>query len=65
MRTIICTKDGVEATEIVLELYEYEEDISLHNVPAFECPVCGEFIFTEAQVDEMERKTDIIKNIHV
>ena len=53
MGTMTCTKDGVEATEVVLERYEYEEGIPLHNVPAYECPACGEFIFTEAQVDEM------------
>ena len=62
MGTMTCTKDGVEATEVVLESYEYEEGIPLHNVPAHECPACGEFIFTEAQVDEMERKTDMMKS---
>ncbi|MBN2151858.1 MAG: YgiT-type zinc finger protein [Candidatus Lokiarchaeota archaeon] len=61
MGPIICTKDKVDATEIVLNSYEYEEGIPLRNVPAFKCPVCEEFIFTEAQIDEMERKTDMIK----
>src|SRR5271157_1953659 len=45
----------------MLENYEYEDGIPLHNVPAYECPICGEYIFTEAQVDEMEGKTDMIK----
>ena len=60
MGTLICTKDGVEAKEIVLDSYEYEDGIPLHNIPAFECPVCGEFIFTEEQVDEMEKNGEII-----
>nr|MDO8084201.1 YgiT-type zinc finger protein [Candidatus Sigynarchaeum springense] len=57
----MCTKDKVDAEAIILDNYEYEEGIPLRNVPAFKCPVCGEFIFTEAQVDEMENKTDMIK----
>lgn len=61
MGKIICKKCGIEARETVLGVYEYEEGIPLRNVPAFECPQCGEFIFTEAQVDEMERKTDLLK----
>ncbi len=61
MGKIICKKCGKEAMEIVIETYEYEEGIPLRNVPAYECPQCGEFIFTEEQVDEMERKTDLIK----
>lgn len=61
MEKIICKKDGIEAKEIVLETYEYEEGISLKNVYAYECPKCKEFIFTEDQVADMERKTNIIK----
>ena len=61
METIVCSTDKVEAREVVLDNYEYEEGILLHDVPAYECPICGEFIFTEAQVNEMEQKTNMTK----
>ncbi len=61
MGKITCSKCGIEAKETVLDKYDYEEGIPLRNVPAFECPQCGEFIFTETQVEDMERKTDLIK----
>jgi len=61
MGKIICKNCGIEAQQIVTDKYEYEEGIPLRNVPAYECPKCKEFIFTEAQVEEMERKTDMIK----
>jgi len=46
---IICKKCGIEAKEIIIDRYEYEEGIPLSNVHAFECPNCKEFIFTEEQ----------------
>lgn len=61
MKEIMCKKCGVLAKETVIPIYEYEEGIPLHNVTAFECPKCQEFIFTEDQVEEMERRTDLIK----
>ncbi len=61
MGKIICKKCGVEAKEVVLEKYEYEEGIPLRNVPAYECPQCKEFIFTENQVEKLEQRTDVIK----
>jgi len=57
----MCNKCGMDTREVVLESYEYEEGILLRNVPAYECPKCGEFIFTEKQVEDMEQKTDLIK----
>ena len=62
MGKIICKKDGIEAKKIVLENYEYEEGIPLKNVDAYKCPKCKEFIFTEDQVLDMERRTDLIKS---
>jgi hypothetical protein len=62
MGKIICKKCGIEAKEITLDRYEYEEGIPLCNVHAFECPNCKEFIFTEEQVDEIEKRTDLIKS---
>ena len=57
-----CMKCNVEAKEVVLDKYEYEDGIPLRNVAAYECPSCNEYIFTEDQVDEMERRTDMIKS---
>jgi len=62
MGKIVCKKCDVEAKEVVLDRYEYEEGIPLRNVNAYECPNCSEFIFTEDQVEEMERKTEMIKS---
>lgn len=62
MGKIICKKCNVDAKEVVLDYYEYEEGIPLRKVNAYECPMCKEFIFTEVQVEEMERRTDMIKS---
>ena len=62
MGKIICKKCNSEAQEVNLEIYEYEEGIPLRNVKAYECPNCGEFIFTEQQIEEMERRTNIKKS---
>jgi len=62
MGKIVCKKCNIEAKEVVLENYEYEEGIPLRNVNAHECSNCKEFIFTEDQVEEMEQKTDMIKS---
>lgn len=59
---MICKKCNVDVKEVVLDNYEYEEGIPLRKVNAYECPMCNEFIFTENQVDEMERRTDLIKS---
>jgi len=59
---IICKKCNIEAKEVVLDSYEYEEGIPLRKVNAYECPNCKEFIFTEDQAEEMEQKTDMIKS---
>jgi len=62
MGKIICKRCGIEANEVILDHYEYEEGIPLRNVNIYECPNCKEFIFTEDQVEEMERRTDMIKS---
>ena len=62
MGKIICKKCDIEAKEVVLDSYEYEEGIPLKKINTYECPNCKEFIFTEEQVEEMERRTDIIKS---
>jgi len=62
MGQIICKKCGIEAQEKILDRYEYEEGIPLCNVHTYECPNCQEFIFTEAQVEEIEKRTEMIKS---
>ncbi len=62
MGKIICKKCNIEAKEVVLDSYEYEEGIPLRNINTYECPNCKEFIFNEDQVEEMEKKTDMIKS---
>ena len=47
---------------IILDRYEYEEGVPLCNVHTYECPHCQEFIFTEEQVEEMEKRTEMIKS---
>jgi len=61
MGKIICKKCGVEAKEEILDNYEYEDGIPLRNVHVYECPKCKELIFNDKQVEEMERRTHIIK----
>jgi YgiT-type zinc finger domain-containing protein len=58
---MICTKCKEEAKRIVLDSYEYEKGIKLKDVEAYECPKCHEFIFTDKQIGEIERRTDAIK----
>ena len=61
MRKLICRKCNLEAKKVVYPIYEYVEGIPLKDVEAFECPKCGEFVFTPEQVEEMEKRTEIYK----
>lgn len=54
---IRCTKCKEPAKKVVLDDYEHEEGLVLHNVKAMECPKCKEFVFTEEQMEEVEKKT--------
>jgi YgiT-type zinc finger domain-containing protein len=58
---MICTKCKEEAKRTILGSYEYEKGIKLKDVEAYECPKCHEFIFTEKQIGEIEKRTDAIK----
>jgi len=58
---LICKKCKEEAKKTVLEKYEHEKGIVLENVEAYECPKCHEFIFTEKQMEEIEKRTEVIK----
>ena len=56
-----CAKCNVEVEKHILDTYEYEEGISIHDVECLRCPKCGEIMFTERQADKMEEMTEKIK----
>lgn len=61
MGKITCARCGIQARKKVLPSYEHEEGIPLKNVEAFVCKKCGEFIFTEKQMKEIEKRTETIR----
>ncbi len=61
MGKIICKKCNIEAKEVILDSYEYEEGIPLRNINAYECHNCKEFIFNEDQVEEMEKNLQLLR----
>lgn len=58
---MICTKCKEEAKKVVLDSYEHEKGIELKDVGAYACPKCREFVFTQKQMEEIEKRTDAIK----
>ena len=58
---MICTKCKEEARKVVLGSYEHERGIKLKDVEAYKCPKCREFVFTEKQMEEIEKRTEAIK----
>ena len=56
-----CAKCDVEMKKSILDSYEYEEEIPLHDVRCYKCPKCGEIFFTEKQADRMEEETEKLK----
>ncbi len=40
--------------------YEHEDGIVLRDVEAYACPNCKEFVFTEKQILEVERRTKLV-----
>jgi hypothetical protein len=60
--TIICGKCKQEMQEVELEQYEFEGGIVLENVKAMRC-TGGHITFTEAQAQDMEQRTEDIKNM--
>jgi uncharacterized protein with PIN domain len=53
---MICTKCKGPVKKVVLDSYEYEKGIPLQGVEAYECPKCKEFVFTEKQIDKIEKR---------
>jgi ubiquitin C-terminal hydrolase len=58
---MICIKCKEEARKVVLDSYEYGRGVKLKDVETYECPKCHEFIFTEKQIEEIEKRTEAIK----
>lgn len=56
-----CVKCGVRARKTVLPTYEYAEGVPLRNVEVMECPKCREFMFTEKQLETVEKRTEALK----
>ncbi len=57
---ILCGKCNLEMGEVSLNIYEFEEGITLDNVKAMRCPQ-GHVIFTEEQAMEAEKRTEDAK----
>ncbi|HLD48821.1 MAG TPA: YgiT-type zinc finger protein [archaeon] len=58
---LICKKCKEEAKKVIISRYEYQKSIVLEDVEAYECPKCHEFIFTEKQIENIEKKVEVIK----
>ena len=56
-----CAACKVEMRKHILNTYEYEVGILLHDVECLRCPKCGEIFFTERQADKMYERTEKIK----
>lgn len=56
-----CANCNVEVKKHILDTYEYEEGIPIHNIECLKCPKCERFTFTEKQVDKMEKMTKKMK----
>ena len=44
-----------------LEEYEHEEGIPLKNIEAMVCQKCDDFMFTEEQMETIEKRTEAMK----
>ena len=55
-----CGKCNSEMKLGIVPRYEYLEGVPLHNVRAYLCTKCENYIFTEEQADEMEARTEKI-----
>lgn len=61
MKKLVCTKCGEAVKKVLLPSYEHEKGIVLKDVEAFQCRKCGEFVFNEKQISEVEKRTELIK----
>lgn len=56
-----CATCDTEMKLVLLKNYAFEEGIPLAHVPAYRCPKCHDFFFTEQQAKTMEQKTNQLK----
>ncbi len=56
-----CKKCNEKMKKAVLEEYTQEEGIPLKNVEAVVCPKCHDFLFTEEQMETIEKRTLALK----
>lgn len=52
---LMCKKFKEVVRKVVLSRYEHG-GIVLEDVEANQCPNCGEFVFTEEQIEEVEKR---------
>ncbi|MBI5227752.1 hypothetical protein HY988_04150 [Candidatus Micrarchaeota archaeon] len=57
----VCKKCNQEMKKAVLEEYEYEEGVLLKNVEAVVCPKSEDFLFTEEQLEVVEKRSAAMK----
>ena len=58
---MMCKKCNIRIDKIVIKNYEYERGIPLNDVEAYGCKKCGEFVFTEEQIENIEKRTEVAK----
>jgi len=58
---LVCKKCEEEARKVEIPKYEHEKGIVLEHVEAYECPNCHDFVFTEKQIEEVERRVESLK----
>ena len=56
---LVCKRCEIEMNKTIMDRYEYEKGVPLDNVEAYECKKCGNFVFTEEQIDELERMSSL------
>ncbi|MBI2581320.1 AbrB/MazE/SpoVT family DNA-binding domain-containing protein [Candidatus Woesearchaeota archaeon] len=57
---IYCAKCDSEMKLALLPSYEYLEGHALSNVPAYECPKCGNVFFSGEQAARMKQRTNAL-----
>lgn len=56
-----CRKCQEVMKKRILDSYEYVEGFQLYGVPAFQCEKCCNLYFTENMVEQMEKRTKLLK----
>ena len=61
MKKLMHLRCNVEMKKGLLTTYEHEPGIVLRDVEAYICPKCKDYIFTEKQMEKIEKRTEAIK----